>query len=511
MNRMSDTMDNPRVQRGLDLVATGIGNIIDSAASLASDVLTGLFDIFDLGDVRLRTFSDDELALAASIDEARAAYEESTQAYRDNAIDIVNETERTRKLWAELQTLADENGNVKESNQERANYILHELSDALEKEFSMNDGIIVQYQDMQKEIDNLIAKREAESLLAAGADDVAEKRKNRGDKLREAEEARRAYEKAIQDLQAAEEKLQLKYEKWMSSDDDNDKLLRDYNKQIGVVNDLKAKVAELQTEFETADSTAADYYRDVELWDRAQAAIANGNYNEAVRLLADEMGVTLEYYKQKKELNEKDKQDLRDKISEAEDIVAGYKRSLEDGLVGFSAEGLKEWENYVVELKQILDGKNVADLFVQGLINGLNARRQDVYNASRNVALSVTKAVKQTLDIQSPSRVGDWIGQMWDEGLIRGMERKEEELAATASSLADTITDATTPDATVSGYGNALTASGAGYSSSSYTTNMGGITVMVNGAGAVNEAELARQIAVQLTDELQRAQRGGRR
>lgn len=512
MNRMSDTMDNPRVQRGLDLVATGIGNIIDSAASLASDVLTGLFDIFDLGDVRLRTFSDDELALAASIDEARAAYEESTQAYRDNAIDIVNETERTRKLWAELQTLADENGNVKESNQERANYILHELSDALEKEFSMNDGIIVQYQDMQKEIDNLIAKREAESLLAAGADDVAEKRKNRGDKLREAEEARRAYEKAIQDLQAAEEKLQLKYEKWMSSDDDNDKLLRDYNKQIGVVNDLKAKVAELQTEFETADSTAADYYRDVELWDRAQAAIANGNYNEAVRLLADEMGVTLEYYKQKKELNEKDKQDLRDKISEAEDIVAGYKRSLEDGLVGFSAEGLKEWENYVVELKQILDGKNVAELFVQGLINGLNARRQDVYNASRNVALSVTKAVKQTLDIQSPSRVGDWIGQMWDEGLIRGMERKEEELAATASSLADTITDATTPDATVSGYGNALTASGAGsYASSSYTTNMGGIAVYVNGAGAVNEDELAKRIAVQLTDELTRAQRGGRR
>ena len=250
----------------------------------------------------------------------------------------------------------------------------------------------------------------------------------------------------------------------------------------------------------------------MELWDRAQAAIANGNYNEAVRLLADEMGVTLEYYKQKKELNEKDKQDLRDKISEAEDIVAGYKRSLEDGLVGFSAEGLKEWENYVVELKQILDGKNVAELFVQGLINGLNARRQDVYNASRNVALSVTKAVKQTLDIQSPSRVGDWIGQMWDEGLIRGMERKEAELAATASSLADTITDATTPDATVSGYGNALTASGAGsYASSSYTTNMGGITVMVNGAGAVNEAELARQIAVQLTDELQRAQRGGRR
>ena len=117
----------------------------------------------------------------------------------------------------------------------------------------------------------------------------------------------------------------------------------------------------------------------------------------------------------------------------------------------------------------------------------------------------------QRLEIASPSKVGDWIGQMWDEGLIRGMERKEAELAATASSLADTITAATTPDATVSGYGNALTASGAGYSTSSYTTNMGGITVMVNGAGAVNEDELAKRIAVQLSDELTRAQRGGRR
>ena len=62
-------------------------------------------------------------------------------------------------------------------------------------------------------------------------------------------------------------------------------------------------------------------------------------------------------------------------------------------------------------------------------------------------------------------------------------------------------------------YGNAMTAVGGvvNNSTSSYTTNMGGITVRIDGAGAVNEDVLAQRVAVRLTNELQRAQRGGRR
>jgi hypothetical protein len=49
--------------------------------------------------------------------------------------------------------------------------------------------------------------------------------------------------------------------------------------------------------------------------------------------------------------------------------------------------------------------------------------------------------------------------------------------------------------------------SGGGTTNSYSTTNMGGITVRVDGAGAVNEDVLAQRVAVQLTRQLQRAQR----
>lgn len=512
---MGEVFDNPRVQQGLDVLAQGVGSVIESVTSLAAKALPDLFKVFSLGDVRLKTFTDEELELAKSIDDSRKAYEDSMQTYRDNAITIVDETKRTQDLWNELQTLADENGKVKKKDKERAQYIMTELNEALGTEYEMNGRIIKNYQDMQKEIDNLIQKREAEALLAARSDDVAEMRRNREEKLREAEEARRALEQATRDLEAAEQAKAKAYEAWMGSDDDNDELLGAYNKQIGIVNDLQDKVNELQEAFEKADSTAALYYRDVENWDKAQEAIANGNFREAVRFLSDELGITIDYYRQKKKLNEQDKQDLQAKIRDAETAIAGYKRNLEAGLTGFSEAGLKEMEDYVRDAKNILNGKDVGTAFLDGVTKGLSdkAKLMAVEAAAKGVGRTVKNSTKNVLQIQSPSKVGAWIGEMWDEGIIKGLEDHEKELAKAAASLADTMTTNSIPqDGIAYGYGNALTAAGTGYgaASNAYTTNLGGITVRIDGAGEVNEDVLAQRVAVRLTDELRRAQRGGR-
>lgn len=74
------------------------------------------------------------------------------------------------KLWKELETLADKDGNVSEKNRERAEYIMGELQDATGIEIKMVDGQIQKYEDLKESIEDVIKTKRAEALLAVYAD-----------------------------------------------------------------------------------------------------------------------------------------------------------------------------------------------------------------------------------------------------------------------------------------------------------------------------------------------------
>ena len=75
--------------------------------------------------------------------------------------------DKTKDLWEELDRLADSSGRVRKSDQDRAEYILGELNQALGTEYSMVDGQIQKYAELEKSIDNIIEKKRAESMLNA--------------------------------------------------------------------------------------------------------------------------------------------------------------------------------------------------------------------------------------------------------------------------------------------------------------------------------------------------------
>lgn len=70
-------------------------------------------------------------------------------------------------MFAELQSITDENGNVLEGYEERAQYILGELSTALGQEYTMTGDQIDKYKEMCDSIDQLIVKKQANALLSA--------------------------------------------------------------------------------------------------------------------------------------------------------------------------------------------------------------------------------------------------------------------------------------------------------------------------------------------------------
>ena len=514
---MGDALDNPRVKRGLDVVAEGIGSLISGASELAAKVLPGLFSIFDLGDARLKYLTDDQLALVQSVDESRQAHEELISSYKANATEIVSETERIQGLWEELQTMVDENGKVRKADEERVNYINSELSKALGTQMRLEDGILQGYKDQQKEIDSLIKKREAEALLAAGAEDFAKAEQEREKALEAAAKLAPDVEAAYNKLAAAQREYgrQIEYAE-RHKDDAGVGVRREAIEQAAAaVEKAKEAYEQLSKEYETARQSAQSYYANVDKWQRAQTAAANGNYAEVVRILADEFGVTLDYYREKKRLSEQEKRDLRDKIRDMELNIAEYKRNLSAGLAGFSEAGLAELEAYIRKAQAILDGKAVGEAFLDGLTKGLknSKKQQQIAEAAASVAYSVTRQTKNVLQIASPSKVADWMGQMWGEGLVRGVLKERQKVENASRLVAGAFAGPAAATVQVSSYTGGTTLApmryGGGTSAGS-SIRIGTIPISITTPGAVDARALATEISVQLTDTLRQAKRGGR-
>ena len=112
-----------------------------------------------------------------NIDNLSKSMKDMKDGFNERAGDVLNETERTKDLWEELENLADSTGRVKDSDKVRAEYILGELNDALGTEYTMTDNMIDKYKEMESEIDDLIEKKKASLLLDEYSENIPEYQK----------------------------------------------------------------------------------------------------------------------------------------------------------------------------------------------------------------------------------------------------------------------------------------------------------------------------------------------
>lgn len=511
-DKIGETLDNPRVQRGMDKIGEGIGNIIGKAADLAAKALPDLIAFFS-GDVQLRTFTDAEIELAKRADEAAEAYQNMVDTYKANAVTILAERDRTKDLWKELQTLVEADGFVVDANKDRVDFILKELNEALGSEYERNGDIIKQYETMGTEIDNLIQKKTAEKLLDAEADAYTQALQNQqkdvelaGDLYQQLLEAKMALGRAEVDLIHKQEEGRKK---------DVESLWKYTSEQRVAVDNAKAKIAELQSKYDEASAAAVGNLTRIERYERAQTEALQGNYRTVVGIMSNEIGATIDYYKQKQQLSAEDRRALEERIRSQEHALSEYRRMLKAGAAGITEDFIAEQERAIQEAKDILDGKAVADQWINGMVIGLTDKqnRARVAAAAAAVAELVPKEARRTMEIRSPSHLAEWMTTMWDEGLIKGLGKKKAEVAAASASVSAGIAALGAPNLNGYSYGNAMTAVGGvvNNSTSSYTTNMGGITIPIYTSGPVNEEALADRVTAKLTGVLQRAQRGGRR
>lgn len=130
----------------------------------------------------------------------QSAYEETNQA-RKQAVATVNaEYDHLSELKDELNSLVDANGQVKEGYEDRANFIVNELSNALGIEKEKIWDIIQSNGELSDSIDDVIQKKKAEAVLAANENAYNEAIEKRNDALS-------TYQDNLKTLEEAEENI----------------------------------------------------------------------------------------------------------------------------------------------------------------------------------------------------------------------------------------------------------------------------------------------------------------
>lgn len=127
-------------------------------------------------------------------------------------------------------------------------------------------------------------------------------------------------------------------------------------------------------------------------------------------------------------------------VNTAKNIVKGAAQAWEDLKKGVSnaVESVKNTFDKIRQIDLLQIGKDIID----GLINGITSKIEDVKNAVKDIAGSITGKIKDILNIHSPSRVMAQLGVFTSQGLAEGMldgaryvDKASETLADRASNM----------------------------------------------------------------------------
>ena len=277
----------PKIQAFL----TGMGGPITLAVAGVA-ALTGAIVSFRKGLDETReahaTFTTEQQELVNKIDAEAKAWGEVETARKNAYAEIQTQTDQEKALWEALQKITDEQGNVVKGKEEEAKVLIEQLNEALGTELEFVGGQIKGYQSLASEIDNIIAKKQAEALLEADRETWAEAYKNRSAAATSAAEA----EAAVADQQAkvseqSAKVAELEQKLAQARSDSNDEtqamkatvnqLSRELENEKAALEGDKENLEKLKAAQETAQTTLDKYDATLANHDKLQEAIAKGS------------------------------------------------------------------------------------------------------------------------------------------------------------------------------------------------------------------------------------------
>lgn len=411
--------------------------------------------------------TDQERINKEKVDDLYDSYELMNQRRDDASAAAETETQKEQALFSELKSITDENGKVQTGYEERAEYILGELSTALGEEYRLTGNQIQNYKDMCASIDDLILKKQANALLDANADSYFEAQQKQteataayyatlGDvnkakaELNEAQRQEARYQMELNALWA--QNAETGIDVTNAASDINDKYIQASEAAKGYAD----KLVGLNDSLAKSEEAYAGYNTAVINYEALSAAAVSGNQQAIEESIANmlanfqtaETGTKTSLEKQL-QMYEQQYKDLKAAVDagapETVQAMADHAKEMVDrsraeldqlsNVVGSAADSsiqvLSEKSEDFKAVGQAGGGDYSAGE-AQGILDG----RPEVETAAEEVAEAAVDKTKDTWNTNSPSKVAHDIGVDYPAGLAEG-------IAEGTSQVTDAVTQVT--------------------------------------------------------------------
>ena len=405
--------------------------------------------------------TDQEQHHKEMIDELYSSYELMNQSRVDAVNSVEAEAAKEQELFSELQKVTDENGNVKAGYEERAKYILGELSTALGQEYELTGNQIQNYKDMCDSIDDLILKKQANALMDANAEAYAEALKNRTDAFMKYNDAQNDVEETTKKLEESQRREALLQEDlnalresgivhMLGLSNESAYLAEKVKEASETTKGYEAKLSELDQTLLDAETAYVGYKTVMSNQDMLIAAKDNQELLADAVLMASNSFQTAE--SSTKASLERQLQDFTDKYQ-------AMRAAVEAGAPGVVQADVDQMKVLVDRSKEELDrlpdviretvGKNALAAaaesndgyrsaggeYARKLAEGIDGGKGEVADAMTDVA-NKTQSIMEGLTPLAET----WSGDMM-KGFVAGIKSKTSEIAEACRSVAGTVSD----------------------------------------------------------------------
>lgn len=163
---------------------------------------------------------------------------------------------------------------------------------------------------------------------------------------------------------------------------------------------------------------------------------AEQEYNEALERGAYDLAI----YRANMEEAQRQMVLANDAVSEAEGKVNDLNDAIKDGQNKVK-EYADAYDAAVSGIASIMsgEGEKAGEAFMEGMARGIQRKTSVVETQAGSAARSVVGKTKYELRMASPSKVAEEIGRYWDEGLVLGMKKGQQDVEDTSQEVAETI------------------------------------------------------------------------
>lgn len=476
LNAAQNAMPVAAITAGIAALAAGIVYLVTSTEDAHEPMVT---------------LTEDEQAQVDQVNSLAASYDSLRTSIDNNVSAIETEYDHYESLADELGTLVDSNGKVKEGYEDRVNFILNELNDAVGTEMTLTDGVIENYQEQTAEIYNLIEAKKANAVLSANEEAYTTAVQNQDSALQTLVDTQNLYNEKVADMNTKYTSLQnimgmsvSEYAQMNGLEEDaietkallaeaQQKANDEYNASVGAV-------SEARTALQNAEDTYVGYQTTIQNYEGLSSAIISGDADKINTALENMTNNFITAETGTRETLEKQVQDMEDNyealktavengstvvtqemVDSAKDMVDKAKGELErfpDDAETYALNGMKTYATSLSSSTSTSTVKSNAAKITKTGVDELSSADDDYEEAGKNNILGYIdgmSSVEGQLDAKakglssgsvdelnagqesnSPSEATKRSGVYFAEGYINGMDSKESAVYKKAYNLA---------------------------------------------------------------------------